>query len=87
LEREVLGLAVRGHSDLEISDVLSISGAAVKKRWERIYEQVNDVAPDLVPGFRREADGKRGPEKRSKLLRYIAAHPEELTPYRLSSDV
>jgi hypothetical protein len=82
-EQQILTLAARQWSDSEIALELSISLATVKKRWESIYERVSEIAPALLPErpTSRLETPHRGREKKSRLLRYIAEHPEELRPY------
>jgi hypothetical protein len=53
----------------------------VKARWRTIYDRVGEVASDLLPVAADDgASGRRGPEKRRRLLEYLRQHPEELRP-------
>ena len=62
----------------EFASWLFIGLDGVKKRWESIYDRVYEVDPSLIPGI---AAGKRGPEKRRRLLAHIREHLEEVRPY------
>jgi len=71
--------ALEGLSDVEIARRLHVSLAAVRWRWAQLFNRVSEQRPDVVtPQFART----RGPEKRSRLLRFLREHPEELRPYR-----
>jgi hypothetical protein len=78
--QELLRHALRGHTDDELGQLLGITTAAVKKRWMRIFEDVERCVPSFgnasLPG-----DTGRGPQRRHHLLAYIRDHPEELRPF------
>jgi DNA-binding CsgD family transcriptional regulator len=81
-EQRTLALAVHSYSDSEIASSCGVSGSTVKKRWDSILAKASAEALDV----RKEAQtaeslGRRGVEKRTNLISYIAAHPEELRPY------
>jgi hypothetical protein len=80
-EQDVLGSALDGQTDAAIALQLSISQAAVKKHFRRIYEKVGDA--DVLNGSFPPAKGStgRGTEMRRRLLNYLREHPEELRPY------
>ena len=78
-EQRVLIRALEGSTDIEIADQLGLSLTTVKHAWKRIYERASSVAPFVI-GEDIE-DGRRGQEKRRKLLVYLEDHPEELRPY------
>lgn len=81
--QELLLLAVRGFSDIEIAQKLHLSLPAVRQRWASIFEQVGARRPDLLP----PAQGPvRGEEKRKKLLNFVREHREELRPYWYERD-
>lgn len=67
---------------------LRVSLPTVKKMWLSIYNRVAQHAPELMAGDGESAtDGKRGKEKRRRLLAYLQNHPEELRPVlRRSND-
>jgi len=78
-EQRTLILALRGQSDEEIVRRCRISRSTLKKRWDLILSRVESIEPGFFA--RRPTPGRRGPEKRSSLLIYLKAHPEELRPY------
>jgi DNA-binding NarL/FixJ family response regulator len=81
-EQRTLALAVRGYSDSEIASSCGVSGSTVKKRWDSILARVSAEALDVLKEAQTaESPGRRGVEKRTNLISYIAAHPEELRPY------
>jgi len=60
---------------------LRVSLPTVKKMWLSIYDRVAEHAPELTAGDGKSGvDGKRGKEKRRRLLAYLQNHPEELRP-------
>jgi hypothetical protein len=78
--QELLRHALRGHTDEELATTLGITTAAVKKRWIRIFEDVERQ----VPSFRNASPSSisvRGPQRRHHLLAYVREHPEELRPF------
>jgi hypothetical protein len=79
--RGVLKLALLGMTDAEIAAELSISLAAVKKRWVSAFDRATSEAGNL---FSEEPDGRhgtRGRQKRHRLLACMRARPEELRPF------
>ena len=82
LQQQVLRWALAGAEDEEIASLLERTIWTVHKRWQNIYDRVEEVSPDLLPetGDRKQGTGKRGTEKRRVLLRYLQEHPEELRP-------
>ena len=78
-ERILLRHALDGHTDEELARVLCVSIATVKKRWEAIYDRVAGVDDELTFPTN-PAAGRRGVEKRRRLLAYLRARPEELRP-------
>ncbi len=81
-EQTLLQRAMDGMTDEELATDLGCSLSSVKKRWQSIYERVADEAPELLPGgsTASQLNGKRGVEKKQRLLEYVRAHPEELRP-------
>jgi len=80
-EQHLLLTALRGGTDQELSDELSLSLSAVKKTWLSIYDRV----AGHLPGFSSDHDAmggttERGKEKKQRLLTYLRDHPEELRP-------
>jgi hypothetical protein len=78
-ERSLLRHALEGHTDEELADVLHVSVVTVKKRWEAIYDRVAGVEEKLLLPTA-PATGRRGVEKRRRLLVFLREHPEELRP-------
>lgn len=79
-EQELLLWALGGDKDDYLSDRLCIAPVTVRKRWDAIYRRVADVQPDFL-GAAKEG-GKRGTEKKGRLLAYLEHHMEELRPHR-----
>ena len=79
VHRELLTAALEGLTDLELSQRLSVSPSAVKKRWASIYEHVEGKVPGMPPSTLR-TDQTRGLERRRHVLNYLRAHPEEFRP-------
>jgi DNA-binding CsgD family transcriptional regulator len=80
-EQRLLVWALDGATDIELADQLGLSLTTVKHTWQSIYHRAHAMAPFVV-GDEGE-DGKRGPEKRRRILGYVEQHPEELRPYAL----
>ena len=74
--------ALLGRTDAELGHALHTALATAKKRWTSIYDRVASVDPELLLGTAEAVppEGKRGPEKRRRLLDYLRRHPEELRP-------
>jgi len=78
-DQELLGAAVSGLTDDELTRALGLKLPAVKKRWTSVFNRMAAMKPDLLPeGL--SNPGVRGPQKRHRLLNYIREHPEELRP-------
>jgi DNA-binding CsgD family transcriptional regulator len=78
-EQEVMKMALRGLTDQVIAEKLGLTLVAIKKRWEGIYEKVNERT------FQRAWEGSASDEAvtkvgRRQLLQMIAEHPEEFWP-------
>jgi DNA-binding CsgD family transcriptional regulator len=82
-EQRLLWAALRGATDDELSDALSISLSAVKKTWRSIYARAMDQLPELIPNQLSEEvlTQDRGKEKKRRLIAYLREHPEELRPF------
>lgn len=78
-ERVLLRHALDGRTDEELAQALHVSVVTVKKRWEGIYDRVIGLDDELMFPTHPEV-GRRGAEKRRRLLAYLRAHPEELRP-------
>jgi hypothetical protein len=81
-EQRLLNVALTGHTDQEIADVLAVSLSAAKRCWESVYARVSLRLAGLLPedGFGLSPVGGRGAEKKRRLLSYLRDHPEELRP-------
>lgn len=80
-QQEVLGLWLR-HPDFSegaLADALGVPVFRIKNLLRAAYGRISVVAPDLLPEM---GDGKRGQEKRRRLLQFLHEHPEELRPYQ-----
>jgi hypothetical protein len=80
-EQRLLACALREWTDEEIAKGLSVSTSAVKKCWQSIYARVGLRLPALLPDD--DDGGKRGTEKKRRLLSYVRSHREELRPLPL----
>ena len=81
-EQRVLAAAVGGMTDGQIAELLKISLNAVKQSWRSIYARIADTAPFVIPPEDEDSsDGKRGPEKRRRVIAFIEEHPQEIRPY------
>jgi DNA-binding CsgD family transcriptional regulator len=82
IEQEQLFYALGGNTDHELSAILNISYATVRKRWDSVYGKVATCVPHIfIEGYTPELLSGRGCEKRRRVLRYIQFHREELRPY------
>jgi DNA-binding CsgD family transcriptional regulator len=78
-EQEVMKLGLLGLTDQGIAERLGLSLVAIKKRWEGIYDKVNEKS------FRQaleNTDDGGAPAKagRRQVLQMMAEHPEEFRP-------
>ena len=82
-EQELLVEALLGETDEALAQSLGVAPVTVRKRWDRIYERVAGVAPELLSrGMLGEA-GPRVAEKKRLLLSYLRQHLEELRPVEM----
>ncbi len=77
--RELLEAALSGLTDAELSDRLSLSPSAVKKRWAAVYAHIEGKIPGM-PAESVRGDKTRGAERRRHVLNYLREHPEEFRP-------
>jgi hypothetical protein len=77
-EKDLLEAATDGLDDLAASSELSVTLAAIKKRWGSIFERVADKMPNLCPS---DSSDTRGIQKRTRILTYVRQHPEEMRPF------
>jgi hypothetical protein len=80
-QQKLLIAAMSGTTDLALAGELGLTLQALKKRWVSVLQKVEDHKPDLFAGLAPAADGKRGPQRRHRVLSYVRTHPEELRPY------
>lgn len=82
-EKRLLLCALRGGTDEELSEELTVSLSAVKKAWRSIYERATSYlfAFDEACTEMGNRTQERGKEKKQKLLSYLREHPEELRPH------
>jgi DNA-binding CsgD family transcriptional regulator len=76
-ERALLALAVGGDTDRDLSRALALALPTIKSRWRQIYDRVAAVDLAFLPD-RPATNGRRGDEKRRRLMEYLRHHPEEL---------
>jgi hypothetical protein len=80
-EQQLLLFAICGTTDEELAELLNAAIVTVRKRFERIYGRVEEVAPQLFPNTNSQ-DAKRGGERKRYLIAYLHDHLEELRPCR-----
>ena len=76
-EQALLVPALGGGTDRDLARALGLALPTIKSRWRQIYDRVAAVNPALLPD-RQDADGRRGDEKRRRLIEYLRHHLEEL---------
>jgi DNA-binding CsgD family transcriptional regulator len=81
-EQRLLTTALEGGTDEQLAEDLGISLSAVKKVWLAIYRRIAGSRPALIPDEPTDQrwGGKRGKEKKQRLIAYLREHPEELRP-------
>jgi DNA-binding CsgD family transcriptional regulator len=78
-EQEVMKMALRGLTDQAIAEKLGLTLVAIKKRWEGVYEKVNERT--FQRAWEKGGDDDSGLKVgRRQLLQMIAEHPEEFWP-------
>jgi hypothetical protein len=80
-QRRLLWLSLFDEQDEALMQQLDVSGHGLKKLWRGIYERIDDVEPEFFGDARDDSEGKRGPEKRRRVLAYMRQRPEELRPW------
>lgn len=81
-EQRVLGQALAWATDQEIADRLALSLTTIKHTWQSIYQRMQSAVPHIVGS--EDDEGRRGPEKRRRVLSFVKSHPEELRPFAKS---
>jgi hypothetical protein len=79
-EQRLLRAALKGSTDNELSNELSVSLSFVKKTWHSIYERASDNVPGLQLDRMDDETSQRGKEKKQRILAYVRSYPEELRP-------
>jgi hypothetical protein len=79
-EQALLGAALDGKTDAELSEKLGLSLEAVKKRWISIFGRFDEFSPEVLASTVAE-NARRGPQKRHRVVAYVRNHLEELRPY------
>jgi hypothetical protein len=81
-EQRLLLAALRGLTDEELADELTVSRSAVKKTWRAVYGRASCVFPNEIPAetSNGQLEARRGKEKKQRLLSYLREHREELRP-------
>jgi len=87
-DQELLLAAMKGATDRELRLELGLTEEAVKRRWAVDSSRVEKSKPELISGLGFQkgttlpAEGRRGPQKRHRVLAYVRDHPEELRPFK-----
>ncbi len=80
-EREALHQALAGETDQEMARSLGVSPVTIKKRWQRIYQKVDAVAPHLLAHAEAAVEAPKGSlGRRRDLLQHLHQHMEEVRP-------
>jgi hypothetical protein len=87
-EQRLLLAGLRGLTDEQLADELTISLSAVKKTWQAIYRRASWILPGALSDDKSSGvgDSKRGKEKKQWLLSYLRDHREELRPVLPNGD-
>lgn len=81
-QRRLIRLALDGLTDVELAASLDRSLNTLKQTWRSIYDRVERRAPFALSGPGDALpQGRRGTEKRRRLLTYMQDHIEELRPF------
>jgi hypothetical protein len=80
-DQQLLGVAQKGATDREVAVKLNLTVPAVKRRWLGVFARIEALKPHLFAKLAAGSDGKRGPQRRHRVLSYVREHPEELRPY------
>lgn len=80
-ERDLIRAALEGATDVELAERLGIALSAVKARWNRVVDRIEDRLPALLAEHRAASVGVRGSQVRHLIREFVRANPSELTPY------
>ncbi|MDR3707563.1 MAG: hypothetical protein P4L33_04640 [Capsulimonadaceae bacterium] len=86
-EQELLLFALGGSTDQEIAEALSVSFAAIRKRWESIFEKVDSLPVQPTRSHGCNAPVSHSITKRRSLVQYLQYHREELRPWPSNASV
>jgi DNA-binding CsgD family transcriptional regulator len=78
-EQELLKIALEGLTDQAIAEKLGLTLVAIKKRWEGIYEKVNEKQYQQA-AEKNEDDDANFKLGRRQVLHMMTEHPEEFRP-------
>jgi hypothetical protein len=78
-DQQLLAAALNGATDEELGTELGLTVFAVKARWRSAFSRIAGVKPGLVEDV--NCQGRRGGQKRHRVVAYLREHPEELRPY------
>lgn len=73
----MLTLALEGETDRDLCRELGLALPTIKSRWRQIYDRVAAADAELLPD-RPANNGRRGDEKRRRLMEHLRHHLQEL---------
>jgi hypothetical protein len=80
-EQRLLLAALRGRTDEDLADEMTVSLSYVKKTWRSIYLRSANALPMEFASLTNDGDeSHRGKAKKQRLLAYLRGHMEELRP-------
>jgi hypothetical protein len=81
-EQQLLEIALEGCDDASAAKSLFVTLPAIKRRWESIFRRVAAIRSDLSP---LDGEGRRGIQKRQRVVAHVRNHPEELRPFNFGN--
>jgi hypothetical protein len=81
VEQELLVAALKGATDTELAEDLRLTREGVKRRWKVLFDRLGEAKPELFQSMIPQ-NGKRGPQRRHRILAFLRDHPEELRPLK-----
>lgn len=77
----VAELALWNLDDDEVACLLAIAPATVRRHWRAIFDRIDaNEAIRIETVDTAAAEGRRGPERRRKVLNYLQSHLQEIRP-------
>jgi DNA-binding CsgD family transcriptional regulator len=77
----VAELALWNLDDDEVAHQLAISPATVRRHWRAIFDRLDANEAFMIEAVRSATvEGRRGPERRRKVLNYLQSHLQEVRP-------